>query len=115
MDNVAYRQMTPGDPESLIQVTEPLRQVGPGDVLVRIRATALNARDLSVYQGKGLDLAAAKASGIMEAAESYHAEHVGHPLKLASYAELRTRHVVADADCLPRYERSVFHEHLPLL
>jgi NADPH:quinone reductase-like Zn-dependent oxidoreductase len=51
MKNATYRQMT-SDPESLIQVKEPLPQVGPGDVLVRICATALNARDLSVMRGR---------------------------------------------------------------
>ena len=35
-----------------------------------------NGRSLSVSQGKGADLPAAKASGIMEAAEAWHAEHV---------------------------------------
>jgi len=35
-----------------------------------------NARSLSVSQGKVLTLAAAKASGIMESIELYHAEHV---------------------------------------
>ena len=50
MQNTVYRQLTPGDPESLVKVTEPLSQVGPGEVLVRIRATALNVRDLSVMR-----------------------------------------------------------------
>ncbi len=35
-----------------------------------------NSRSLSVSQGKGLDLAAAKASGLMESIESYHAERI---------------------------------------
>jgi ribosomal protein S12 methylthiotransferase accessory factor len=35
-----------------------------------------NARSLAVAQGKGLDLALAKASGLMEAVEAYHAEHI---------------------------------------
>jgi len=52
LENLIYRQMTPGDPDSLIQVKEHLPQVGAGEVLVRIRATALNARDLSVMRGR---------------------------------------------------------------
>ena len=42
-----------------------------------------NARSLAVSQGKGLTLDAAKASGVMEAIELYHAEHIELPLKLA--------------------------------
>src|SRR5262245_21673480 len=44
-----------------------------------------NSRALAVSQGKGLTLAAAKASGLMESVESYHAERIALPLKLASY------------------------------
>ena len=42
-----------------------------------------NGRSLSVSQGKGVDLTAAKVSGIMEAVEAWHAEHVMLPLRLA--------------------------------
>jgi NADPH:quinone reductase-like Zn-dependent oxidoreductase len=52
LENVVYRQATPGDPTSIARVQEPLPQVGPGEVLVRIRATALNARDLAVMRGR---------------------------------------------------------------
>ncbi|AUX32174.1 MULTISPECIES: YcaO-like family protein [Sorangium] len=74
-----------------------------------------NARSLSVSQGKGLDLAAAKASGIMEAAELYHAERITSPLKLASYNELRFSHPLADVDGLPRLRGSTFHPGSSLL
>src|SRR6202020_1763686 len=40
-----------------------------------------NARSLAVSQGKGLDLTAAKVSGVMESIEGYHAEHITLPLK----------------------------------
>src|ERR1700742_693684 len=43
-----------------------------------------NARSLSVSQGKGLTLDAAKASGLMESIELYHAETITLPLKLAT-------------------------------
>src|SRR6516164_6998373 len=33
-----------------------------------------NSRSVAVSQGKGIDLASARASGLMEAAELYHAE-----------------------------------------
>jgi YcaO-like protein with predicted kinase domain len=39
-----------------------------------------NARSLAVSQGKGLSLAAAKVSAIMEAVELYHAETISGPL-----------------------------------
>ncbi len=74
-----------------------------------VMVTRPNARSLSVAQGKGLTLAAAKASGLMEAIESYHAEHVTLPLKLASYADLRGTHRMIDVAGLPRYARGSFH------
>ncbi|WP_437311107.1 YcaO-like family protein [Sorangium sp. So ce388] len=74
-----------------------------------------NARSLSVSQGKGLDLAAAKASGIMEAAELYHAERITSPLKLGSYNELRFSHPLVDVEALPRLRVSTFHPGSPLL
>ncbi|KZK86783.1 YcaO-like family protein [Pseudovibrio sp. W64] len=60
-----------------------------------------NARSLAVSQGKGLDLAAAKASGIMEAIEGYHAEHVKLPLRLASFSEISQDGAVLDVGRLP--------------
>jgi ribosomal protein S12 methylthiotransferase accessory factor YcaO len=44
-----------------------------------------------VSQGKGIDLDAATASGLMEAVELYHAEHIERPLKLGSMANSRIR------------------------
>ena len=51
-----------------------------------------NSRSLSVSQGKGLDLEAAKASALMESIEGYHAEHIDLPLRVGSYGELRRNH-----------------------
>ena len=59
-----------------------------------------NARSLAVSQGKGLDLDSAKASGVMEAVESWHAEHVVLRLRLASWYELAERAPVADVSAL---------------
>jgi len=50
--NIAYRQTTPGEPTRLVQVTEELSPPGNGEVLMRIRATSLNARDLTVLNGR---------------------------------------------------------------
>ena len=43
-----------------------------------------NSRSLAVAQGKGLDLEAARASGLMESIEFYHAERIQLPLLLAA-------------------------------
>jgi len=61
-----------------------------------------NSRNLAVSQGKGPTLDAARASGLMEAVEFYHAERIELPLKLAGYDELRVRHQVVDVRRLPR-------------
>ena len=74
-----------------------------------------NGRSLSVSQGKGVDLPAAKASGIMEAAESWHAENVLLPLRLATYRELRAVARVVDVELLPRQSQSRFHPDLSIL
>jgi YcaO-like protein with predicted kinase domain len=74
-----------------------------------------NSRSLAVSQGKGVSLAAAKASGLMEAVELHHAERICLPLRLGSYDELRRRHRVVDVDALPRAATSVFHPERPLL
>jgi YcaO-like protein with predicted kinase domain len=66
-----------------------------------------NSRSIAVAQGKGLDLDAARASGLMEAIETYHAERIDLPLKLASFESLRERHAVVDVEALPR----VAHGH----
>ena len=56
-----------------------------------------NSRSLAVSQGKGMTLEAAKASGLMESIESYHAEHVTQPLILGSFAEMVRRRALVDA------------------
>lgn len=74
-----------------------------------------NSRSISVAQGKGLDLDAAIASGIMEAIEGYHAEHATLPLKLNCLEELRYTHRMVEIDRLPTIEGSRFHGHLTVL
>lgn len=63
------------------------------------------SRSLSVSQGKGLSLAAAKVSGVMESIEQHHAERISLPLELGSYEELRARADVVDVRLLPKYVR----------
>jgi YcaO-like protein with predicted kinase domain len=74
-----------------------------------------NARSLVTAQGKGVTLAAAKASGLMEAVEAFHAERVKLPLRYASYRELRGEQAVVDPWALPRTRASRFHEDAQIL
>jgi YcaO-like protein with predicted kinase domain len=74
-----------------------------------------NSRSVAVSQGKGIDLASARASGLMEAAELYHAETAVLPLRLATYEELRYQHNVVEVDELPRESGSRFQPNLRLL
>ena len=74
-----------------------------------------NSRSLAVSQGKGLDLDAARASGLMESVESYHAERIHQPLKRASLEDLRYTHRVVDVEALPRMRSSRFHRDLTVL
>jgi ribosomal protein S12 methylthiotransferase accessory factor len=80
-----------------------------------VMACRPNSRILSVSQGKGLTLDAAKVSAVMESVETYCAERILLPLKFASYCEMRMSHCVVDVGELPRAEDSRFHESLPLL
>ena len=74
-----------------------------------------NARSLAVSQGKGLDLDAARASGLMESAELWHAERMAHPLKLATWNELRFSHRLVAVEGLPRLSIGSFHANHKLL
>jgi YcaO-like protein with predicted kinase domain len=74
-----------------------------------------NARSIVVSQGKGLDLWAAKASGLMEAIEGFHAEHAALPLRLASARELARTHELVDVARLPRVSIGSFHLDRPIL
>ena len=47
---------------------------------------------MSVSQGKGSNLAAAKASGLMESIEGFHAEHIDLPLRVLSTDDLGFAH-----------------------
>ncbi|WP_437673165.1 YcaO-like family protein [Sorangium sp. So ce131] len=79
-----------------------------------VMVTRPNARSLSVSQGKGLTLAAARASGLMEAVEHWHAERVQLPLKLGTVNELRFRHRLVNVSGLPRLSIGAFHDNLRL-
>ena len=74
-----------------------------------------NSRSLAVSQGKGVTLDAARASGLMESVELFHAERITHPVRLASLDELRFTAPVADLRSLPRPPASTFSEHQRIL
>jgi len=74
-----------------------------------------NSRSIAVSQGKGLTLAAAKASGIMEAVEGFHAERIEQPLRLGSSRELERSLLLAHLEGLPRPREGRWHPDLPLL
>src|SRR5207244_6295350 len=65
-------------------------------VVVAVRP---NSRSVSVSQGKGLDLAQAMASALMEAIEGFHAEEIGEG-RSAPYRELAADHQVVDPHLL---------------
>ena len=72
-----------------------------------------NSRSIAVHQGKGSTLAAAKASAVMEAIETAHAETTSLDLRLAAHAELAATAEVADPATLPRaHGRVAGHERL---
>lgn len=68
-----------------------------------------NGRGLAVAQGKGLTLAAAKASGLMESVEGFHAETISRPLVLSSHEALRRTRTAIDVDGLPLVRGSLYH------
>ncbi len=55
-----------------------------------------NSRSVTVSLGKGLDLAAARASGVMESIEAFMAERITLPLVLGSVNDLRSSRPLVD-------------------
>jgi ribosomal protein S12 methylthiotransferase accessory factor len=67
-----------------------------------ITACRPNAKAVAVSQGKGISVAAAKASAAMEAIETYHAEHIDLPMRFTNFTELSKSHNVVDVTQVPR-------------
>ncbi|MEL6997422.1 MAG: YcaO-like family protein, partial [Pseudomonadota bacterium] len=74
-----------------------------------------NSRSLSVFQGKGLSVEAARVSAVMEAYETWCAESIDAPLKFASIDELAYTHALADITRLPLANPDGFDPMLPFL
>ncbi len=70
--------------------------------LPTVMVTRPNSRSVAVALGKGLSLEAAEASGVMEAIETWHAEHIVLPVRLATYTNIRNDVRLADIDRLPK-------------
>lgn len=73
-----------------------------------------NSKSLSVSQGKGVTLMAAKVSAAMESVEGYHAENIQAELVTASYAELSRQGSVLDPRRLKLQQNSAYHPDLPI-
>ncbi len=69
-----------------------------------------NSRSLSVSQGKGVTLDAARVSGIMEAIELHHAETIELPLMYGSKRELCARVELVETSSLAAARGSAFHD-----
>ena len=74
-----------------------------------------NSRSIAVSQGKGCTLDAAKASGLMESIESWHAERIELPLRLGSIEDFSQRNRPVNVERLPAMRGSVFRRNLPIL
>ena len=75
-----------------------------------------NSRSIAVSQGKGLTLAAAKASGVMESVETHHAERIALPLRLARESDLREEGLpLIDIAGLPRIAGDDYEARRPML
>ena len=74
-----------------------------------------NSHSIAVSQGKGFTLDAAKASGLMESIESWHAERIELPLKLGNFDDLSLGHPMINIDRLPAMRDSLYHSKLPIL
>lgn len=80
-------------------------------VVMVIRPNAFGA---AVSQGKGCDLAAATASGLMEAIEAWHAEQLAIEPLLASYETIARDTTVLDVVRLPPRRQSAWRPDLPM-
>ncbi len=97
-------------------VTRIANVTGLDDIGIKVVTVCRpNSKAISVAQGKGLDLDAAKASGLMEAVETWHAEQIDLPLRLASYREISSTANVVDVEQLPKLKLSRYHQDLPTL
>ncbi len=101
------------DPDQTLRIVRPyLKEMGITRIanltgldrigLPTVMVARPNSRSVAVSLGKGLSLQAAQASGVMEAIESWHAERVQLPQRVARHADLIVDSHVVDINALPR-------------
>ena len=73
-----------------------------------------NSRSVSVSQGKGSTLFAAKASGLMESIEGWHAENISLPTRMVSFNALSREENVVALDQLPPHGKKRLSVHGPV-
>ncbi len=114
------------DPEETLAIVKPyLKEMGITRIanltgldrvgLPTVMVSRPNSRSVAVSLGKGLSLSAARASGVMEAIESWHAERIELPLRYCSYVDLAGSANVIDAARLPQVTGGRFDPHASLL
>ncbi|WP_170574269.1 YcaO-like family protein [Ruegeria atlantica] len=114
------------DPEQTLEIVKPfLKDMGITRIanltgldrigLPTVMVARPNSRSVAVSLGKGLSLRAAEASGVMEAIESWHAERIQLPQRLARYADLSLETNVVDFAGLPRVSGGRFDPHANIL
>lgn len=74
-----------------------------------------NSRSLAVSQGKGLCLTSARVSGIMESIETYHAERIDQPLRLADATALKHQKRIIKTDRMAKSSENHFHDEARIL
>ena len=72
------------------------------------------SKSISVSQGKGSSLAAAKISAIMESVETYHAEQLSHPLRYGSINALKDSIPLVDTALLARAGQQTLSSETPI-
>ena len=114
------------DPEQTLEIVKPLlREMGITRIanltgldrvgLPTVMVSRPNSRSVAVSLGKGLSLRAAEASGVMEAIESWHAERVLLPQRLARYSDFIEEASVVDVAGLPQVTGGRFDPHENML
>lgn len=73
------------------------------------------ARAVAVSLGKGLDRFEAAASALMESAETWHAERIMAPLRLACAGDMRVRFPIVEPATLPIRADAELSDDMPML
>ncbi|WP_108859738.1 YcaO-like family protein [Ruegeria sp. Alg231-54] len=114
------------DPAHTLSIVQPfLREMGITRIanltgldrigLPTVMVARPNSRSVAVSLGKGLSLQAAQASGVMEAIESWHAERVRLPQRLARHTDMADEATVVDVERLPKVTGAQFDPNSNML